>query len=92
MLDAIIRLSLSHRKVVLALAAATLAFGGWVASSLPIDVFPDLNRPTVSALTEAHGLAPEDSAQKRLAFKRQLVERRRDYQTSKARLLSILGL
>lgn len=60
MLDAIIQLSLVHRRVVLAAAAAVLIYGGWTASRLPIDVFPDLNRPTVSVLAEAHGLAPEE--------------------------------
>jgi CzcA family heavy metal efflux pump len=60
MLNAIIRWSLAHRRTVLLLASFALLYGGWIAKELPIDVFPDLNRPTVSVITEAHGLAPEE--------------------------------
>ncbi|NNJ24857.1 Cobalt-zinc-cadmium resistance protein CzcA [Planctomycetes bacterium LzC2] len=44
----------------LALAATLLAIGGWQTANLPIDLFPDLNRPRVVMLTEAPGMAPEE--------------------------------
>ena len=60
MLDGIIRYALNHRGTVLLFSAFLLIIGGWKVVSLPVDVFPDLNRPTVTILTESHGLAPEE--------------------------------
>jgi len=60
MLNSIIRFSLNNRFTVLLIAIAMMAYGAWITVHLPVDVFPDLNRPTVSILTEAHGLAPEE--------------------------------
>ncbi|MDQ8198244.1 efflux RND transporter permease subunit [Pelagicoccus enzymogenes] len=59
MFDAIIGFSLKNRALVLIAATALLAGGFFNAFRLPIDVFPDLNAPTVTLLTEAHGMAPE---------------------------------
>src|SRR5688572_15481860 len=58
MVDALIRWSLAHRPVVIALASAFLVWGGWTASRIPLDVLPDLTAPTVTILTEAAGMDP----------------------------------
>jgi Cu/Ag efflux pump CusA len=60
MIDAILRWSLSHRLPVLVAAGVLLVWGGYTASRMPVDVFPDLTAPTVTVITEAHGMAPEE--------------------------------
>ena len=59
-LDLLVRASLEHRFFTVCAAVVLLGGGGWVAATLPVDVFPDLTAPTVTVLTDAHGLAPEE--------------------------------
>jgi len=60
MLNKIIQWSLDNRLLVIVGAVALLIYGGLVAFRSPVDVFPDLTAPTVTILTESHGLAPEE--------------------------------
>ena len=60
MLNAIIRASLRHPVAVLTAAAVLLLVGVLVLRRLPVDIFPDLTAPTVTVITEAKGLAPEE--------------------------------
>ena len=59
-LDRLVAASLEHRLLTVCAATVLLAGGGWVAATLPVDVFPDLTAPTVTILTDAHGMAPEE--------------------------------
>jgi len=60
MLNQLINWSLANRAVVLCLAALVILLGARTATTLPVEVLPDMTKPTVTILTEAAGLAPEE--------------------------------
>jgi CzcA family heavy metal efflux pump len=60
MLNGVIRLALQYRGLVLLLALVVMVYGSFLATTMPIDVFPDLDRPRVVLLTECPGMSPEE--------------------------------
>ena len=60
MLNHVIRFSLRNRGLVVFLALLATVFGGYLTTVLPIDVFPDLDRPRVVLLTECPGFSTEE--------------------------------
>ena len=63
MFNWIVTHSLHNRLFVLAFAVIVLLYGGLTAQQMPVDVFPDLNKPTVTIMSEAGGMAPEEVEQ-----------------------------
>ena len=63
MFNWIVRTSLHNRLFVLAVAALLMVYGALTAWRTPVDVFPDLNKPLITVLTEAGGMAPEEVEQ-----------------------------
>jgi HME family heavy-metal exporter len=59
-LNAVIRFALHYRLLIVFLALAALVYGSYTAAMLPIDVFPDLDRPRVVVMTECPGYTPAD--------------------------------
>ncbi|MGQ0664101.1 MAG: efflux RND transporter permease subunit [Pseudomonadota bacterium] len=60
MFRTVVNASLRNRLFVLAASAILIVYGAYTLKGLPVDVFPDLNKPIVVLLTEAGGLAPEE--------------------------------
>ena len=60
MVNALIRWSLSNRLAVVILSGMLVLVGGYVTTTVPVDVFPDLTAPTVTILVEGRGMAPEE--------------------------------
>lgn len=60
MLNFIIKFALNHRLLVVCFSALIVVYGAAVIRELPIDVFPDITKPTVTIITESHGMAPEE--------------------------------
>ena len=60
MLNKIINFSLHNRLLIIVIAVLLSATGIYTASRMEVDVFPDLNAPTVVVMTEAPGMATEE--------------------------------
>src|SRR5688500_17583502 len=60
MLNAVIRFSLRYRLLIVVISLTLMVYGSYLATTLPIDVFPDLDRPRVVIITECPGLATEE--------------------------------
>lgn len=63
MFNFLVSTALRNRVLVIAIAAVLVIYGAYSATKLPVDVFPDLNRPTVTIMTEAEGYAPPEVEQ-----------------------------
>ena len=61
--NALVTTSLRNRVFVIVAALVLVGYGSYGLTKLPVDVFPDLNRPTVTLMTEAQGMAPEEVEQ-----------------------------
>jgi len=60
MLDKVIRLALENRLIVVVASLLVLLVGTYITMKMPVDVLPDLTAPTVTIITEAHGMATEE--------------------------------
>jgi HME family heavy-metal exporter len=63
MFDYIVHTALKQRLIVLGISLLLIIYGAITLRQMPVDVFPDLNKPTVTLMTEAGGMAPEEVEQ-----------------------------
>ncbi|MBT9520944.1 MAG: efflux RND transporter permease subunit [Dechloromonas sp.] len=63
MFDFVINASLKQRLIVLGVSLLLVIYGALTVRKMPVDVFPDLNKPMVTLMTEAGGMAPEEVEQ-----------------------------
>ena len=63
MFDHLIHTSLKQRLIVVVVSVLLVLYGVLTVRKMPVDVFPDLNKPTVTLMTEAGGMAPEEVEQ-----------------------------
>ena len=63
MFEYIIHASLKQRLIVVGVSLLLVIYGALTVRQMPVDVFPDLNKPTVTLMTEAGGMAPEEVEQ-----------------------------
>ena len=63
MFNFLVRTSLNNRLFVIAAALMLVAYGAFILPRMPVDVFPDLNKPTITLMTEVEGLAPPEVEQ-----------------------------
>jgi CzcA family heavy metal efflux pump len=61
MLNRLIELSLRQRVLVVVMTVMVILYGAIAIPKMDVDVLPDLNRPVVTIMTEAHGMAPEET-------------------------------
>lgn len=59
----LLNFSLKNRLIVILIGLIIMAYGAFALQSMPVDVFPDLNKPTVTVMTEAGGMASEEVEQ-----------------------------
>ena len=59
-MDKLIQWALGNRALVIVAALLLTVFGIHTATRMPVDVFPDLTAPTVTVITEAHGMSPTE--------------------------------
>ena len=63
MFDKLVHASLGNRLMVIVMSVVLLVLGAFTLVKMPVDVFPDLNKPTVTLQVEAGGMAPEEVEQ-----------------------------